>query len=96
MECETKKKRCSRVRVSRMLLVGSEHENKIKNTTDPRVFMRIKKKGESGEVAQYISRTQAVRKLQLSLPDFRCVLLARFVAHPCRRWREGRRVFPAC
>ena len=35
--------------------------------------MRIKKKGESGEVAQYISRTQAVRKLQLTLPDFRWV-----------------------
>ena len=27
--------------------------------------------GEEGEVAMYISRTQAVRKLQLSLQDFR-------------------------
>lgn len=32
---------------------------------------RIKKKGESGAAKNYITRTQAVRKLQISLPDFR-------------------------
>lgn len=32
---------------------------------------RIKKKGESGNARNFISRTQAVKKLQLSLPDFR-------------------------
>ncbi|CAN8101582.1 unnamed protein product [Discula destructiva] len=32
---------------------------------------RIKKKGESGNAKNFISRTQAVKKLQLSLPDFR-------------------------
>ncbi|RMZ80738.1 hypothetical protein DV738_g2602, partial [Chaetothyriales sp. CBS 135597] len=32
---------------------------------------KIKKKGESGQARNYITRTQAVRKLQISLPDFR-------------------------
>lgn len=32
---------------------------------------RIKKKGESGQAKNFITRTQAVRKLQVSLPDFR-------------------------
>ena len=32
---------------------------------------RIKKKGTSGQAKNFITRTQAVRKLQISLPDFR-------------------------
>ncbi|KAL4878413.1 hypothetical protein BJY04DRAFT_112617 [Aspergillus karnatakaensis] len=32
---------------------------------------KIKKKGNSGQAKNYITRTQAVRKLQISLPDFR-------------------------
>jgi len=32
---------------------------------------RIKKKGTSGQAKNFITRTQAVRKLQVSLPDFR-------------------------
>lgn len=32
---------------------------------------KIKKKGQSGQARNYITRTQAVRKLQISLPDFR-------------------------
>ncbi|KAJ5681810.1 uncharacterized protein N7477_001750 [Penicillium maclennaniae] len=32
---------------------------------------KIKKKGTSGAAKNYITRTQAVRKLQISLPDFR-------------------------
>ncbi|RMD44355.1 hypothetical protein DV735_g768, partial [Chaetothyriales sp. CBS 134920] len=32
---------------------------------------KIKKKGEAGQARNYITRTQAVRKLQISLPDFR-------------------------
>ncbi|KAK4203993.1 putative Pescadillo [Triangularia verruculosa] len=32
---------------------------------------KIKKKGQSGQAKNYITRTQAVKKLQISLPDFR-------------------------
>jgi pescadillo len=32
---------------------------------------RIKKRGTTGQAKNYITRTQAVRKLQISLPDFR-------------------------
>ena len=32
---------------------------------------KIKKKGVSGQAKNFITRTQAVRKLQISLPDFR-------------------------
>ena len=32
---------------------------------------QIKKKGQAGQAKNFITRTQAVRKLQLSLPDFR-------------------------
>ena len=32
---------------------------------------KIKKRGKSGQAKNYITRTQAVRKLQISLPDFR-------------------------
>jgi len=32
---------------------------------------KIKRKGQSGNVKNYITRTQAVKKLQISLPDFR-------------------------
>ena len=32
---------------------------------------KLKKKGKAGQAKNYITRTQAVRKLQISLPDFR-------------------------
>ena len=32
---------------------------------------KLKKKGQAGQAKNYITRTQAVKKLQLSLPDFR-------------------------
>ena len=32
---------------------------------------KLKKKGEAGQAKNYITRTQAVRKLQITLPDFR-------------------------
>jgi pescadillo protein len=32
---------------------------------------RIKKKGEAGNAKNYITRTKAVKKLQISLADFR-------------------------
>jgi pescadillo len=36
-----------------------------------RAMAKIKKRGTSGQARNYITRTQAVRKLQISLPDFR-------------------------
>jgi pescadillo len=39
-------------------------------------MVKLKKKGESGAAANYITRNRAVRKLQISLADFRrlCIL----------------------
>ena len=37
----------------------------------PRTMAKIKKKGQAGQARNYITRTQAVRKLQVTLPDFR-------------------------
>jgi pescadillo len=38
----------------------------------PKIAMgKIKKKGTAGQAKNYITRTQAVRKLQITLPDFR-------------------------
>jgi pescadillo len=34
-------------------------------------MVRVKRKGQAGQAKNYITRTQAVRKLQISLPDFR-------------------------
>lgn len=34
-------------------------------------MVRVKKKGQAGQAKNYITRTQAIRKLQVSLPDFR-------------------------
>lgn len=43
-----------------------------------------KKKGQSGQAKNYITRTQAVRKLQISLPDFRrlCIFKGIFPREP--------------
>ncbi|KAI0144487.1 Pescadillo N-terminus-domain-containing protein [Xylariaceae sp. FL1272] len=48
---------------------------------------RIKKKGEAGNAKNYITRTQAVKKLQLSLPDFRklCIWKGIFPREPRNR-----------
>ncbi|KAI1502930.1 Pescadillo N-terminus-domain-containing protein [Biscogniauxia marginata] len=45
---------------------------------------RIKKKGEAGNAKNYITRTQAVKKLQISLPDFRklCIWKGIFPREP--------------
>lgn len=46
--------------------------------------MRKQKKGKKGEVTLYISRTRAVRKLQISLADFRrlCILKGIYPREP--------------
>ena len=38
---------------------------------------KIRKKGEAGQAKNYITRSQAIKKLQISLPDFRKLLIFR-------------------
>jgi len=47
----------------------------------------MKKKGESGAATNYVNRNQAIKKLQLSLPDFRrlCILKGIYPREPKNR-----------
>ncbi|KAI8959804.1 Pescadillo N-terminus-domain-containing protein [Daldinia sp. FL1419] len=53
---------------------------------------RIKKKGEAGNAKNYITRTQAVKKLQISLPDFRklCIWKGIFPREPRNRKKASK------
>jgi pescadillo protein len=53
---------------------------------------KIKKKGQSGQAKNYITRTQAVKKLQLSLPDFRklCIWKGIYPREPRSRKKVSR------
>ncbi|KAI1774557.1 Pescadillo N-terminus-domain-containing protein [Hypoxylon cercidicola] len=53
---------------------------------------RIKKKGEAGNAKNYITRTHAVKKLQISLPDFRklCIWKGIFPREPRNRKKASK------
>ncbi|KAH9892109.1 Pescadillo N-terminus-domain-containing protein [Xylariomycetidae sp. FL2044] len=53
---------------------------------------RIKKKGEAGNAKNYITRTQAVKKLQISLPDFRklCIWKGIYPREPRNRKKANK------
>ncbi|CAJ2499875.1 Uu.00g027280.m01.CDS01 [Anthostomella pinea] len=53
---------------------------------------RVKKKGDSGNAKNYITRTQAVKKLQISLPDFRklCIWKGIFPREPRNRKKANK------
>ncbi|KAI0020730.1 Pescadillo N-terminus-domain-containing protein [Xylariomycetidae sp. FL0641] len=53
---------------------------------------KIKKKGEAGNAKNYITRTKAVKKLQISLPDFRklCIWKGIFPREPRNRKKASK------
>ncbi|KAM0329374.1 hypothetical protein ACHAQA_004680 [Verticillium albo-atrum] len=58
---------------------------------------RIKKKGQSGAAKNYVTRTQAVKKLQLSLPDFRklCIWKGIYPREPRSRKKVSKSSTPS-
>ena len=50
---------------------GHQKEERYSSLTKRLIELCLTEQGTSGNVRNYITRTQAVRKLQLSLPDFR-------------------------
>ncbi|XP_049851677.1 pescadillo homolog [Schistocerca gregaria] len=56
---------------------------------------RLKKKGESGSAVLYMTRERALRKLRLTLPQFRklCILKGIYPRNPKRKLRNSKRTY---
>ncbi|KAL1991447.1 hypothetical protein VTN49DRAFT_4755 [Thermomyces lanuginosus] len=58
---------------------------------------KIKKKGTSGQAKNYLTRSQAVRKLQISLPDFRrlCIFKGIYPREPRNKKKAAKHSTPS-